>query len=104
MDMESENAKRKPAPLQIRKPQTPGENTEPGAPDVRTLLVGWVKGRGDGGFQGGVGAIGYGAVGLPKDVAVRSGEEDVGVIGRGEIDQFFPFVLVIEKWDEMRLL
>jgi hypothetical protein len=67
-------------------------------------LVGWVKAGGDGGFQCGIGGIGDRAVGLPKDVAVGSGEEDVGVIGRGEVDQFFPLVLMIKERDEMRML
>lgn len=43
-------------------------------------------------------------MGLPEDAAVGSGEEDIGIVGRGEVDQPFPFVLAIEKRDEMRML
>lgn len=63
-----------------------------------------MEGGGDGSFQGRVGGIGYRAVGLPKDAAVGRGEKDIGIVGPGEVDQFLPFVLVIEKWNEMRML
>ena len=41
---------------------------------------------------------------LPENVAVGRSEQDIGVVGRGEIDQLFPFLLVIEERHEMRML
>ena len=63
-----------------------------------------MKGGRDRGPQGGVRGIGDRTVSLPKDVAVGSGEQDIGVVRRGEIDEFFPVVLMIEKRDEVRML
>lgn len=67
-------------------------------------LVGWMKGGGDGGLEFGVGGVIDGTVGLPEDVAVGIGEEDVSVVGGREVDQFFPFVLVIVERHKMRVL
>jgi len=58
----------------------------------------------DGGAEFGVGGIADGAVSLPENVPVGSAEEEVGVVGSGEVDQFFPLVLMIEERDEMSML
>jgi len=41
---------------------------------------------------------------LPGDVTARIGEENVGVVGRGKIDELLPFVFMIEDGNEMGLL
>jgi len=41
---------------------------------------------------------------VPGDVTVRIGEENVGVVGRGKVDELLPFVFVIEDGNEMGLL
>ena len=58
----------------------------------------------DGGAEFAVGGIADGAVSLPENVPVGSAEEEVGVVGSGEVDQFFPLVLMIEERDEMSML
>jgi hypothetical protein len=59
---------------------------------------------GDGGFEFGVGGIGDGAMGLPESVAVGRNEEDVGIVGGGKVDEFFPIRLVVINRNEVRVL
>jgi hypothetical protein len=37
-------------------------------------------------------------------MTARIGEEDVAVVGRGEVDELLPFVFVVEDGNEMALL
>ena len=58
---------------------------------------------GDSGFEFGVGGIGYEAVRLPKDVSVGRGDENVGIVRSGKIDEFFPVGFVVSDGHKMRL-
>jgi hypothetical protein len=68
----------------------------------------WLRGIGgklcDGGLKFGVGRVAEEAVGLPKDVAVGTGDEDVSVVGSGKVDELFPIRLVVIDGNEVRVL
>ena len=59
---------------------------------------------GYGGFEFGVGRIGCEAVRLPEDVAIGSGDENVGIVGGGKVDEFFPIRLMVINGNEVRVL
>jgi len=59
----------------------------------------------DGFFETGVDCVGVGAVGLPDGMAVGRGNDEVGVIGYGEVDEFLPVRFVgIERDEAAELL
>jgi hypothetical protein len=58
----------------------------------------------EGRLEGIVGRVSERAVRLPRDMTARVGEEDVAVVGRGEVDELLPFVFVVEDGNEMALL
>jgi hypothetical protein len=68
----------------------------------------WLRGIGgklcDGGLEFGVGGVAEEAVGLPKDVAVGTGDEDINVVGSGKVDELFPIRLVVIDGNEVRVL
>jgi len=72
-------------------------NREIGGPGGR------VEQLGRGLFQRDVKIVGEFAVGLPRDVTLRVGDDEVRVVGGGEIDEFLPRGFVVEDGHEMRL-
>jgi hypothetical protein len=43
-------------------------------------------------------------MGLPEGVAVGRNDEDVGIVGGGKVDEFFPIRLVVINGNEVRVL
>ena len=50
----------------------------------------------EGNFKADVCRVRYCPVSLPEDAAIGSGKQNIRVIGRREVHQFFPILFVIE--------
>ena len=42
-------------------------------------------------------------MGLPEDVAIGAGDENVGIVSSGEVDEFLPIFFVIINGNEARM-
>jgi hypothetical protein len=56
---------------------------------------------GEVGMKVGVGGVAQQAVGLPEHVAIGAGDEDIGIVSPGEVDEFLPIFFVIINGNEV---